>query len=209
MQYKEFLSIYGDIFFVLIFLFTAKCNVFNTVLTCDWEPAVRLYNFCQLGPLTTCLAQLYLFVRHSYSLKSIRKTSFHLKGNYSIISLVDNTPLKIKYSYLQYFFLQKLRTYVTLEKIPNNYIFLRTCSGYWKMQVLTREFFLYFDRSELKFVWQVIFWPRSKRRHDLKAKIPLSTWPAKTISNTGLWPPLIYIKHKKIDIYNTEKPKYL
>ena len=110
--------------------------------------------FCQLGPLTTCLAQLYLFVRHSYSLKSIRKTSFHLKENYSIISLVDNIPLKIKYSYLQYFFLQKLRTYVTLEKIPNNYIFLRTCSGYWKMQVLTRE---YFDRSELKFVWQVIF----------------------------------------------------
>ena len=50
---------------------------------------------------------------------------------------------------------------------------------------------------------------RSKRRHHRKAKIPLSTWPAKTISNTGLWPPLIYIKHKKIDIYNREKPKYL
>ena len=26
-----------------------------------------------------------------------------------------------------------------------------------KMRVLTREFLLYFDRSELKFVWQVIF----------------------------------------------------
>ena len=50
-------------------------------------------------------------------------TSFHLKEKYSRISLVDNTTLKIKYSYLQYFFLQKLRTYVTLEKIPNNYIF--------------------------------------------------------------------------------------
>ena len=73
--------------------------------------------FCQLGPLTTCLAQLYLFARHSYSLKSIKKTFFHLQ-KYSRISLVDNTPLKIKYSYLQYFFLQKIRTYVTLKKYP-------------------------------------------------------------------------------------------
>ena len=32
-----------ETFVCLNFSVTAKCNVFNTVLTCDWEPAVRLY----------------------------------------------------------------------------------------------------------------------------------------------------------------------
>ena len=36
-QYKEFLSIYGEIF-CLNWPVTAKYNVFNTVKTCDWEP---------------------------------------------------------------------------------------------------------------------------------------------------------------------------
>ena len=30
-------------FMGLNFPVTVKCNVYNTVLACDWEPAVRLY----------------------------------------------------------------------------------------------------------------------------------------------------------------------
>ena len=51
---------------------------------------------------------------------------------------------------------------------------LIVCQCYRKIQVFTREFLLSLDRSELKFVWQVIiYFDRLVIRHD-RAKICLA-----------------------------------
>ena len=67
------------------------------------------------------------------------------------------------------------------------------------MQVLTRGFLLYFDRSELQFVGQETFmtelrfvWPLNVTGHYFRA---LNSWPS-----------YLHKKHKKIGIYKMAKP---
>ena len=66
-------------------------------------------------------------------------------------------------------------------------------------QVLTREVLVYFDRSELQFVWQ-------ETMTELRFVWPVNVTIQKSFRALTSWPSYLHKKYKKIGIYKMEKP---